>query len=108
MIAIEQQDSGFHRYWVAYCLRKGIPFKRVDCYRSDIVEQLRGCDALMWHFSHQDYRDMLFARQLILSLAAGGMKVFPDPATSWHFDDKVGQKYLLEAVGAPLVPTWLF
>lgn len=108
MIAIEQQDSGFHRYWVAYCLRNGIPFKRVDCYRSDIVEQLRGCDALMWHFSHQDYRDMLFARQLIHSLDAGGMEVFPDPATSWHFDDKVGQKYLLEAVGAPLVPTWVF
>lgn len=107
MIAIAQEDTGFHRYWAAYCRQKGIPFKRVDCYGSDIVEQLRGCEALMWHFSHQDYRDMLFARQLMCALEAGGLRVFPDPATSWHFDDKVGQKYLLEAVGAPLVPTYV-
>ena len=26
-----------------------------------------------------------------------GIKVFPDSNTAWHFDDKVGQKYLLEA-----------
>ena len=33
---------------------------------------------------------------------------FPNQATSSHFDDKVAQKYLLEAAGAPLVPTWVF
>lgn len=108
MIAIAKEDKGFHCYWIAYCDRNGIPYKRVDCYGSDIMEQLRGCDALMWHFSHQDYRDMLFARQLMCALETGGIHVFPDPATSWHFDDKVGQKYLLEAVGAPLVPTYIF
>jgi hypothetical protein len=37
-----------------------------------------------------------------------GLTVFPDTRTGWHFDDKVAQKYLLEAVGAPLVPTHLF
>ena len=26
----------------------------------------------------------------------------------WHYDDKVGQKYLLEAIGAPLVPSYVF
>jgi glutathione synthase/RimK-type ligase-like ATP-grasp enzyme len=36
------------------------------------------------------------------------MRVFPNFNTVWHFDDKVGQKYLLEAIGAPLVPTWVF
>src|SRR5699024_4996308 len=37
-----------------------------------------------------------------------GKKTFPDFHTVWHFDDKVGQKYLLEAVGAPLVPSYVF
>ncbi|MGC8866540.1 MAG: ATP-grasp domain-containing protein, partial [Bacteroidales bacterium] len=37
-----------------------------------------------------------------------GIKVFPDFYTNWHFDDKLGQKYLLESIGAPLVPTYVF
>ncbi len=37
-----------------------------------------------------------------------GIPVFPNTKTCWHFDDKVGQKYLLEAVGAPLVPSYVF
>jgi glutathione synthase/RimK-type ligase-like ATP-grasp enzyme len=50
----------------------------------------------------------LFARQMLFSLQASGKKVFPDFNTCWHFDDKVGQKYLLESIGAPLVPTRVF
>jgi glutathione synthase/RimK-type ligase-like ATP-grasp enzyme len=37
-----------------------------------------------------------------------GLQVFPDTDTCWHFDDKIAQKYLLEAIGAPLVPTYVF
>lgn len=37
-----------------------------------------------------------------------GIKVFPDFKTAWHFDDKVAQKYLLEAIGAPMVPSYVF
>jgi glutathione synthase/RimK-type ligase-like ATP-grasp enzyme len=48
------------------------------------------------------------ARQVIASLEKKGIVVFPNVNTCWHFDDKVGQKYLLEAVGAPLIPTWVF
>lgn len=44
----------------------------------------------------------------MFSLQAAGKKVFPDYNTMWHFDDKVGQKYLLEAVNAPTVPTNVF
>ena len=37
-----------------------------------------------------------------------GFKVFPDVDTSWHFDDKIGQKYLFEAMGLPLVKSYIF
>jgi glutathione synthase/RimK-type ligase-like ATP-grasp enzyme len=62
----------------------------------------------MWHFEHASAKDTLFAKQLLYSVQAAGKKVFPDYNTMWHFDDKVGQKYLLEAIGAPVVPTWIF
>lgn len=107
-IAIQKHSKGFGKRWVNYCEENNIPYKIVDCYRSDIINQLEDCDALMWHFYHNDYRDMLFARQLLWSVQVAGKQVFPDYNTSWHFDDKVGQKYLLEALGAPLVPSYVF
>lgn len=107
-IAIQNDKNGFHPRWINYCQQKGIPFKLVNVYDSDIIRSLEDCDILMWHYSHYDYRDILFSKQLIFSLEQAGKKVFPDFYTSWHFDDKVGQKYLLEAIHAPLVPSYVF
>jgi glutathione synthase/RimK-type ligase-like ATP-grasp enzyme len=62
----------------------------------------------MWHFHQADPRDILFAKQLLYALEGSGWRVFPNFRTVWHFDDKIAQKYLLEAIGAPLVPTHVF
>lgn len=107
-IAIHHRPGGFSDRWIEYCQKNNIEYKLVDAYASDIIEQVKECDAFMWHHSHADYRDVLFAKQLIYSLETMGVKCFPDFHTTWHFDDKVGQKYLLEAVGAPLVPSYVF
>lgn len=107
-IAIQQRESGFGNRWIEYCKKNNIEYKLVDVYASNIIEQVKDCDVFMWHHHHGDYRDVLFAKQLIYSLEAMGVKCFPNFHTTWHFDDKVGQKYLLEAVGAPLVPSYVF
>lgn len=108
MIAIHHSSTSFSDRWIAYCEANRVPYKIVNCYRSDIMKQLDDCDALMWHFNHQSQKDVLFAKQLLYSVQAAGKKVFPDFYTAWHFDDKVGQKYLLESIGSPLVPTYVF
>ena len=108
MIAIHHAPSSFSDRWIDYCNKKEIAYKIVNCYQSDITQQLADCEALMWHFNHQSPKDVLFAKQLLYSTQEAGKKVFPDYKTMWHFDDKVGQKYLLEAIGAPLVPSWVF
>ena len=107
MIAIHHSKGSFSDRWITYCKANEIAYKIVDCYQSDIMHQLDDCDALMWHINHQNSKDVLFAKQLLYSVQAAGKRVFPDYNTAWHFDDKVGQKYLLEAIGAPLVPTWI-
>jgi glutathione synthase/RimK-type ligase-like ATP-grasp enzyme len=107
-IAIHNSSGSFSSRWINYCEEKGISYKIVDCYKSDIIKQLDGCDALMWHFHQASPKDFLFAKQLLYSVQASGKKVFPDFNTAWHFDDKVGQKYLLEAIDAPLIPTYVF
>src|SRR5690606_958835 len=65
-------------------------------------------DALMWHHHHSIYEDVLTAKRILFALESAGIPVFPDFKTGWHFDDKVAQKYLLEALGAPLVPSYVF
>jgi len=107
-IAIHQKERDFSSKWVEYCEKHQINYKIVDCYKNNIIQQVRDCDALFWHFSQSHPKDVLFAKQLIYSLETAGKKVFPDFYTAWHFDDKVGQKYLLEAIDAPLVPTYVF
>src|SRR5690625_1276577 len=53
-------------------------------------------------------KDVLAARKILFALEHAGVRIFPDFRTGWHFDDKVAQKYLLEAIGAPLVPSYVF
>jgi len=108
IIAIHHRPGSFSDRWEKYCEENEIPFKPVNCYSSEIIDQIQNCSGLMWHWDHSDYRAQIFARQLIVSIEKMGIKVFPDFNTCWHFDDKVGQKYLLEAVKAPLVPSYIF
>lgn len=108
MIAIHYQAGHFCERWVAYCESNQIPYKIVDVYSNDIIEQLRNCEVFMWHFDHMSHSDSLFAKQLIQALDRIPIKVFPDVNTSWHFDDKIGQKYLLESIDAPFVKTYIF
>lgn len=107
-IGIHHSIGSFSDRWIDYCKKNDIDYKIVDCYKNDIISQLTDCDALMWHFNHGDYRDALFAKQLLNTVELCGKRVFPDYKTNWHFDDKVGQKYLFEQIGAPLVPSYVF
>lgn len=107
-IAIHSRLDSFSDRWIAFCNSRGVEYKIVNAYSSDIVQQVSDCDAFMWHHSHGDYRDALFAKQLLFSLETAGIIVFPDFYTGWFFDDKVGEKYLLESIGAPIVPSYVF
>lgn len=108
MIAIHCSDWSFSSRWIDYCKKNQIPYKIVNCFDNDIIQQLKGCKALMWHHSHAIYEDIIVAKKLLFALEHAKIKVFPDFNTSWHFDDKISQKYLLEAINAPLVPSYVF
>ncbi|MFH1119645.1 MAG: hypothetical protein V1775_07455 [Bacteroidota bacterium] len=107
-IAIHHQRGSYSQSWIDYCIKNNISYKIVNCYESDIISKLGDCDALMWHHSHSDPKDVLFAKELLFSVEAAGKLVYPDSRSTWHFDDKLGQKYLMEAMGLPLVPAYAF
>ncbi len=107
-IAIHHRPGSFSDRWIAYCKKEGVEYKIVDCFQSDIIEKVKDCYALMWHHHHAHFKDVLTAKRILFALEHSGIKVFPDFKTGWHFDDKVAQKYLLEAIDAPLVPSYVF
>jgi glutathione synthase/RimK-type ligase-like ATP-grasp enzyme len=108
MIAIHHREGSFSDKWIEYCDIHGIKYKLVNCYDSDIISQIEDCDGLMWHWPQTDYKALQFARQLIYALELKGLSVFPDSNTCWHYDDKVGQKYLLESVHVEIPETTVF
>ncbi len=107
-LAIHKSSWGFSPIWINYCQEHNIPHKIVSCYDTDIMAQLEDCDVLLWHHHHTDAKDVLFAKGLLFALEQAGKKVFPEFNANWHFDDKVGQKYLLEAIKAPMAKSYVF
>lgn len=105
----ETQDAGgFSRRWLSYANSLGHQAIAVNGYAPDLHERLQGCDALLWHLSQDKPADLEFARSILYAAEQAGLRVFPNHATCWHFDDKIAQAKLLESVGAPLARTWVF
>lgn len=100
--------NNFSPHWKNYCETNNITHQIVNCYDNNIIKQIKDCDALMWHVNNFDYRDQIFAKSLIRSVEEMGIKAFPNSKSIWYFDDKVAQKYILEAIGAPLAYTFVF
>ncbi len=107
-IAIHERKGSFSDRWIEYCREHNVKYKAVNCYDTDIIEQLSSVDSLLWHWVSHVPADVLAAKAIISTVEAMGKKVFPDSATCWHYNNKIGQKYLLESLGAPLVPTYVF
>jgi|SRR5690554_6487055 len=107
-IGIHHRRGSFSDQWIEYCEKEGILYKIVNAYDSDIILQLSDCTAFLWHHHHNNYRDALFAKQLLISVQKMGLKVYPDFDANWHFDDKLSQKYLFEALKLPYIPTYVF
>ena len=110
-VAIHKPDypNSFSHKWIEYCENKNIDYIIVDCLDTDIIRILKKSQAthLLWHFS-QNWHDLLTARNVLYSAEMMGLLVYPNIFTSWHFDDKISQKYLLESMEIELVNSYVF
>lgn len=107
-ILIHDNQTEFSQRWIACCRQQQLDYTPVNCLDSDIVRQMASADFLLWHWRHGNPAEVLAARPVIRAAEFLGLSVFPDSNTCQTFDDKLAQKYQLEAAGAPLVPTHLF
>jgi glutathione synthase/RimK-type ligase-like ATP-grasp enzyme len=107
-IAIHHRKGSYSERWIEYCEENGIAYKIVDCFQSDILQQIRPQRGLLWNWHHEQPGDVLIAGHVLASAEKMGLKVYPKFSSCWHYDDKIAQKYLLESINAPLVPTYVF
>jgi len=107
-IAIHHCPLSFSQRWIEYCEEQGVDYRIVNCFSTNIIDDLKGCSALLWHWGLRQPQSFLIARSIIASAEAMGLTVYPSLSTAWHYDDKIAQKYLLESIGAPLVNSYLF
>ena len=102
-------DSGIRSAdYVRSAEKLNIKYKLVDCLATDIMAQLEDAYALIWHWKHTNYAEKRVARSIIAALEKKGLKVYPNLATCGTFDDKIAQKYLLEAMGLPITKSEIF
>ncbi len=107
-IAIHHNSGSFSDRWIEYCKLNNIPYKIVNCLNGDIYKQLENCSALMWNFIHTQINQCLKAKEIIKKLDSNNFPVFPNYSSMNHYDNKIKQKFLLESIGAPLIPTHVF
>ena len=86
----------------------GFRVKWVDVRRPDILEQLKGCHGFMWRGAN--FRGMYrIARRLLPVLEREcGLQMYPDQNTCWHYDDKIEQAYLFDALDIPAPRSWVW
>ena len=94
--------------WEEYCKENNIEYEFIDLIRCDAVEELKRFDLLLWHFGQYRHAEMLEARSILYSAKRLGLKIFPDFDDAWHFDDKVAEMYILQALGAPIPESHVF
>jgi len=107
-LAIHKEPGSYSDRWIPFCESNGITYIIVDCFAPDIIERLKTVDCLMWHWHLADRGSLRFAKGLTAAIEQMGVKVFPSGDTAWHYDDKVAQKYLFEALQLPLIPSYVF
>lgn len=102
------QEQSFSARWTELASLAEVRAVPVDVYAPDVMEQIRRCDGFMWRYGY-DEQSRRFAQVLLPAVERGlRLPVFPNWNTSWTFEDKVAQRYQLEAAAIPTPETWVF
>lgn len=104
----ENHSGSWGNEWINLCRELNLNHEVVDWRKFGAFDILKRCDLVLWHFSHYSADEMKFARPILTALRAGGTRVFPDLPDSLHFDDKIAQAYLLDALGIPTPKNQVF
>ena len=110
LIAIHQDATSSDAYlrgWAESLSKHGVIVQWVDLLAQDALDQVQGCDGVMWHWGSSSNDQKLYRILKVIELNLG-IPVFPNHVSSWHRRDKLAQYYLLQSAGVPMPKTWVF
>jgi hypothetical protein len=108
----KQHLGGFHKAYLDRYVQilnyNGIEYVWLDCSTADFWEKVAQLDLFIYQWEHYDQPGHI--ARTILPIIQYEMKItcFPDWTTSWHFDDKIKQYYLLKLHGFPITESFIF
>lgn len=103
------ETGSFAERWAEALDKRGARVRRIDLLGADPLKQVAGCDGVMWHWPHYPHEVRMAALPILRVIAEHlRIPVFPDLATCWHYDDKIAQSVLLDALEIPIPKTWVF
>jgi glutathione synthase/RimK-type ligase-like ATP-grasp enzyme len=100
--------TSYSEKWAEFLTAKGVEVKTLNLLESDVLLQLAKCSGVMCRYFHiqqdkQSLQRILYTIEHYLEIP-----VFPNSRTAWHYDEKVAQSYLLDAIRAPQPLNWIF
>jgi hypothetical protein len=102
------EDQSYSARWAELAAERGIEVIEVDIGAPGFFERLARCDGFMWRFGY-DPLSLQLAKRLLPAVEQGmRVPVFPSWRSAWHFEDKVGQHYLMRAAAIPAPRTWIW
>lgn len=108
----DQCFGGLHRAYLKryeQILRfNGIECVWLDVNKNNFWETVSNLDLFIYQWEHYDKPKQL--AQIVIPIIEYEMKIpcFPNWKTSWHFDDKIKQYYLLKHHGFPITECYIF
>jgi glutathione synthase/RimK-type ligase-like ATP-grasp enzyme len=111
IIGIHPDRIGKESYsdkWSEFLRARGANVRTLDLLAPNALRQASQCAGIMWRWAHNP-RDKQSAQRILHTIEHSlGIPVYPDTRTAWHYDEKVAQFHLLQALQAPMPRTWLF
>jgi len=95
-VALVHRKRSYSEGWIKYLEKNNIEYFKINPYSNDVIEKILQADYFLWHFNHFDSKDILCAKSIINAIE-GKVKCFPNLKECFYFNDKLSQKYLLEA-----------
>lgn len=109
--AIVYNAAQYHRHFVQACLEIGVPFRVVDLYRADWLEQVKdsGCEVLLvWPDAVRSVTARLIKDRVEVLERYLAYPCVPSSNELWMYEDKCRTAAWLAAHRVPTPATWIF
>ena len=105
---IFNHNTTWEKQWVLYCEENNLKYEIIDCFSVNILDKLHDFDILVWHYQNYVLQEMNIAKSILFSANKMNLKIFPDYNTSWHYDDKLAQSFMLKSIDAICPNNYIF